>query len=438
MVARSERPPSRVAWKTIGLLCCTVSCSTAANNATGPGNGGTPGSHSTGSLAVTMTTASGVTPSVVVSGPGGFLRTLTATQTLSGLTAGTYTIVAVTSATSDPIVGVPYSGSVTGSPATVAANETVAALVTYTKRASAGLLWVSNYLSPMAGFTSGQLASLGSPTASKSVSADGPLALAIDAMGGAWTTPGEGDTLLYYTQSQLLGGGTPTATVRIVPASGLNGVTALALDTQGDLWVAGQYSNTLVEFTSDQLTNSGSPTPAVTINAAFGSLDRPFAIAFDAKGDLWAASVNDSTIVAYSPNDLTVSGEPVPVAAIDAVSAAAEVISLAFDSAGNLWAAGSQSISEFTAKDLTNIASPAPAVTVTLQNSGTPGGLAFDDSGNLWVTDAAHNSLLGYTPAQLAATGTPTPATVISATGTSLDYPAAIAFSPHAVDLPLH
>jgi hypothetical protein len=68
-------------------------------------------------------------------------------------------------------------------------------------------------------------------------------------------------------------------------------------------------------------------------------------------------------------------------------------------------------------------------VTVTLKNSGTQGGLAFDDSGNLWVSDSQNNRLVEYTP---------TPTTVISATGTSLDYRAAIAFSPHAVVLPLH
>jgi hypothetical protein len=465
MLPRSERPPSRVAlsprpnacvivcrarsprvladdgmtWMTLALLCSALSCSIAANNATGPANGGgSGGGHATGSLAVTMAAPTGVMPSVTVSGPSGFLRTLTATQTLSGLTAGTYTIVATTSATADPIVGVPYSGSVTGSPATVVAGGTAAAAVAYAKRADQGLLWVSNYVSDMAGFTSGELAASGSPVANTTVNADGPAALAIDAMGGAWTTPGQGDTLLYYAQSQLLGGGTPAASVKIVPPSGLNGVTALALDAQGDLWVAGQYSNTLVEFTPDQITKSGSPTPAVTIGAVFGSLERPFTIAFDARGDLWAASVTDSTIVAYSPSQLTANGTPVPVAAINQESAASEVISIAFDSAGNLWAAGSQSVSEFAAKDLTSIGSPAPVVTVTLTHSGTPGGLAFDDSGNLWVSDSQNNRLVEYTPTQLPVTGTPAPAAVISATGTSLDYPAAIVFSPHATDLPLH
>lgn len=436
LLGRRTRAERGVSWTAVGALCFALACSSGGNNAIGPGEG-TP---ATGSLTVTTSAPSGVTPSVTVSGPSGFVRTLTATQTLSGLAPGSYTIIAATSATADPIVGVPYSGAVTGSPATVVAGTIATASVTYAKRASAGLLWVSNS-SPanMSGFTSSQLAASGSPTANATVNADGPIAMVIDAAGGAWVSPGyTNDTLVYYTQAELMAGGTPTASVRLVPASGLNGATAIALDARGDLWVAGQYSNTLVELTPDQLTKSGAVTPAVTISAAFGSIDRPFAIAFDAKGNLWVASINDSSIVAFSPSSLSASGEAVPIAGINHVSAADQATSMAFDSAGNLWVAGSTTFAEFGAKDLASIASPVPAVTITLQHGGQTGGLAFDDSGNLWVSDVGNSQLLEYTPALLAATGAPTPATVIASSGSSLGSPQLIAFSPHAINLPLH
>jgi hypothetical protein len=73
-----------------------------------------------------------------------------------------------------------------------------------------------------------------------------------------------------------------------------------------------------------------------------------------------------------------------------------------------------------------------------MPNNGLPNGLAFDDSGDLWADDITNNQVVEYTPSQLTATGSPTPAVVIKANGSSISYPNPMAFSPHASNLPIH
>jgi len=82
-----------------------------------------------GSLSVTIDgLPGGVDADVRVTGPGGFDQALTSTTTLTGLEPGSYTVTA--SEVDDD--GDAYGASVAGSPATVPAGGSAAALVTYT------------------------------------------------------------------------------------------------------------------------------------------------------------------------------------------------------------------------------------------------------------------------------------------------------------------
>src|SRR5260370_15914927 len=90
--------------------------------------GSSPTPHPPGSLVVTITgLPGGANASVTVTGPNGFNQALTATQTLTNLTAGAYTV------TANNVTAAPYSysGTVTGSPATVTASASASATVTY-------------------------------------------------------------------------------------------------------------------------------------------------------------------------------------------------------------------------------------------------------------------------------------------------------------------
>jgi secreted PhoX family phosphatase len=94
---------------------------------------------------------------------------------------------------------------------------------------------------------------------------------------------------------------------------------------------------------------------------------------------------------------------------------------IAFDANGNLWVAnGGQanysSVVEFSAAQLAASGSPAPNVTLT-PNAGSlnqPAGLAFDASGDLWVSNMGANTVVEFTPSQIASSGSPTPGVTVS------------------------
>jgi secreted PhoX family phosphatase len=187
---------------------------------------------------------------------------------------------------------------------------------------------------------------------------------------------------------------------------------------------------------------SGSPKPAVTLSASLGSLSFPCGAAFDGSGNLWVANENNSTLVAYTPSQLSASGSPTPAVTL---TMARQPAALAFDSTGNLWVIEiSYGINEFSPAQLAvSGTTPTPVVQLTGNgtSTGNPVALAFDNSGDLWVADyafgkVAHSgTVVEYTANQLAASGAPTPTVTLG--GTSLGNPTALAFDPHALNLPL-
>ena len=84
---------------------------------------------------------------------------------------------------------------------------------------------------------------------------------------------------------------------------------------------------------------------------------------------------------------------------------------------------------EFTPAQLAATGTPTPAVTLSATAGNSldgPDGLAFDPAGDLWVTNFIP-SVVEFTPGQLATTGSPTPAATIAGAGTGLSAPFGIA-----------
>lgn len=400
----------------------------------------------TGSLSVTITEPARVSTTVTVTGPGSYSKTLAATQTLTGLATGNYTITAGTAMTVDSIVSIAYAGTVTGSPAAVIANTTAKATVTYSAPwSSSGVLWVANQLgNNVTAFSAAQLSSTGAPTpvvslgngAGNSVVQDAT-ALAIDRTGGIWIANGT-DTLYYYSASAASHSTNAAATVKLV-SSALQEPQALAFDGQGNLWVADQGSGKLDEFSASQLLASTAVSPTVVVSSVLGSINRPFSMAFDGHGDLWVASYGDSSVVGFSPSQLAASGAPVPYAGLSGSKGITNCLTIAFDAQGDLWVATlTDTLAEFTPNGLTSVGAPSPAVVITTPAIELAEGLAFDNSGALWMADNQRNVLVRYLPAQLVASGSPTPAVTISAKSGSLVLPAWLAFSPHGMGLPIN
>jgi hypothetical protein len=424
----------------VGTVIACSSSTDPTNN-----NGGGGGGKTTGSLTVTMTAPSGVAPSATVTGPNNYSKTLTATATLTSLPTGSYTITAGTGLTADSIVSIGYAGSVTGSPATVAAGATATATVSYAEPWSiSGVVWVANQIgNSITGFTSMDLQTTGTPTPAVMVGNGGStsavqaaLAVAVDQTGGMWIADGT-DTLYYYKSSQIVHSTNAAPSLRLVSTT-LEEAYALALDGHGNLWVADQGAGQLVEFTTAQMAAGGTVTPAVVLGSSLGSISRPFDIAFDGHGDLWVVNYGDSTVVGFSPTQLAKSGRPIPYAGLSGAQGTTNCLTMAFDAQGDLWLASlTDSVSEYTPSELTSIGAPNPVVVLTLGHAVEEiQALAFDNSGALWVLDNQQNHLLRYMPNQLTTSGTPTASVVVDVgAGT---FPQWVAFSPHAAGLPLN
>ena len=317
----------------VALIAVAAGAVGATLGAVGCGSSGS--TRQTGSLTVTIAPPAGVTPSVAVSGPGGYTKPLGATTTLTGLAEGSYAVTAAPVTTAAPIVGTVNSATVIGNPATVAANGTAAVTATYAVRPGSGGLWVAN-------------------------------------VGGTQKT------VVQYSAGQL--GSTTSAAP--ATAIGLGAFSAaVAFDANGNLWVTLAGNNAVVEYTASQLSASGTPTPAVTLTATAGSLKFPAGLAFDASGNLWVANASNTTVVAFSPSQLATTGSPTPAVTLSATAGSlSEPAGLAFAASGSLWVAneGANSVVEFTASQLMVSGSPTPNVTVTGNALSEPFGLAFD------------------------------------------------------------
>jgi len=196
-----------------------------------------------------------------------------------------------------------------------------------------------------------------------------------------------------------------------------------AFDAAGDLWVSNYSGGTVAEFTPAQLQSSGAPTPAVVIGSTATSLHGPVGLAFDRAGNLWVANYSGETLVEFTPAQLAASGNPVPKATITAVGNALQrPEELAFDAAGNLWSASTTTnqLQAYSPAQLAAGGAQTPATTITANGTSLddPVGIAFDDSGNAWVSNFSNGTVVKFTPAQLAASGNPAPTVTITSTAT--------------------
>lgn len=183
--------------------------------------------------------------------------------------------------------------------------------------------------------------------------------------------------------------------------------------SSGVLWVANQLGNNVTAFSSTELRSTGTPTPVVSIgNGGSGSVvEGATALAVDRTGGLWIAD-NTDTLYYYSASAISHSTNS--AATVKLVSSALqEVLALAFDGQGNLWVADQATgkISEFAASQLLTSGAVMPTVVLSssLGSINRPWGLAFDSHGDLWVSNYGDSSVVGFSPSQLAASGSPLP-----------------------------
>lgn len=195
------------------------------------------------------------------------------------------------------------------------------------------------------------------------------------------------------------------------------------------LWTVSGSPSEIVRLDAGQLLAGGILAPATRLFTSSASLFTLNSVAFDSAGTLWVASQDDSLLLAFVPETDAGSGFTTPTVIIEQTSRSISgPTGIAFDSDGSLWVANfaSATIVRFTRAQLAQSGSPIPSVIIT--GIEHPTGLAFDATGSLWVSDILANTVSRYQRGQLLASGEKAPATVLSATGASLVHPSGIAF----------
>jgi len=387
----------------------------------------------------------GTAGAVVVTGPDSYSQAVTTTTTLS-VTPGTYSVSVSPARGSESIVTRVFDGSAVPASVTVVANATATSTVSYALRPGSGKLWIPQFLGSdeAAGLTRSQLLTSGSPTpdvilAGTTNRGEG---IAFDANGNMWVADFNG-YLYRYDATSLVGSGTPTPVVTI-DATAYGSLVGLAFDASGNLWAGDFFNDRLLGYAPSQLAATGAPAPAVTISASGSSLVNPAGIAFDGHGNLWVANRSGAKVVSFSPAQLAATGSPQPSVTLSTSgSSLAAPYALAFDAGGNLWVSNLvATVVRFDAAQLTSTGSPTPAATIANSSVGVnPVGLAFDANGALWVGDnqtgQIASTLRRFTnPGALAGNASPTAGAVITGLG-GVDS-MFMAFSPPPGNLPIN
>jgi hypothetical protein len=253
---------------------------------------------------------------------------------------------------------------------------------------------------------------------------DNPDSIVFDHYGDLWVANVSGNTVTEYSRADLAKASpVPSVTISVAAPGGD------AISPSGDLWVSS--GNTVVEFSKAQLAQSGSPKPVVSLG------ENNCSIALDPSGDLWEGSP-DNYAYEWTKAQLTRSGSPAPRVTISSNSLQ-EPCRPTFDSAGDMWAANfnGDTVVEFTKSQLAKSGSVTPAVTIDPKPSPSdpnglesPGDVALDPTGDLWVPNSGSNAVVELTKAQLAKSGSPVPARIITGSATGLSFPWSLAVEP--------
>lgn len=200
--------------------------------------------------------------------------------------------------------------------------------------------------------------------------------------------------------------------------------TNTTADTKG-LWIANGPN--VVEFVPSQLTG-GVQNVAPKHSILSGAFGAPQGVTFDSMGNLWVMDPQANVNGAMTPallkftsaqlSALAMSNMPEPTAIITSTSLSFPQQSV-FDAAGNQWVSdhNNNSILVFTAAQLamTGTNNLMPTVVITSASFNGPLGIVFDGAGNLWVANngevpinATTNSPVGTSIVEFAKAHLPT------------------------------
>jgi hypothetical protein len=399
-------------------------------------------------LAVSIPPGSGLVPTIIVTGPGGFARTFRASQTLPSLPIGTYRADARTELVAGSIVTTAYVPHVVGSPAVVAAGGTARIEVTYAARQGSGHLWLNDGIaSRLDGYSGAQLASSGTVTASIQIEQTGGFGAALGGDGDLWVAS-DPFTLSKYAAAHLERGAHPDVRLGRGTRGGvLDYPSGLAFDSGGNLWLASNpppgpdTNRRILKFSASALRVSDpDPTPEVALYSMTSWY--PVSLAFDRAGNLWLADFTNDRLVKFTPNQLASSGAPAPTTVISNVSSGyplSSPIDLAIDADGDLWVSNLSvghptDLFMYTATQAQAGGSPNPAIRLGRPTLPSVRGIAFDATGGAWM--AVPGGLARLSHAQLFGGGAPPPQIFVQ--DRSILFATSLLFDPPPAGVPLY
>ncbi len=324
-------------------------------------------------------------------------------------------------------------------------------------------LWVPNFFeSNVVAFDATQRAKSGAPKpalTNHSASIDSPEEALFDPSGNLWVTNcsdpvlGAG-AIMEFTGDQVKNlkkdsAPNPNVTLSDNGSFDIFGCPyGAAFGSDGSLWASNRFSADLVNFTPSQLSVGGVQFPNTKITSS--SFGNPEGIQFDTAGTLWVADIEQSEIFGFKAATLAAAEGTTADLTPDIINSSASLDGSAdvfVDSSGNQWISNctGNTVMEFAAADVAASGSPTPIVVLSATTvsvpPGTsfslncPEGMAFDKSGNLWVSNALSDnegSIVEFTPGQLTASGSPAPNIFLDSdsAGTNLNQPALFSFGP--------
>jgi ligand-binding sensor domain-containing protein len=285
-------------------------------------------------------------------------------------------------------------------------------------------------------FTQGQLQTSASTTPGIVVSTSLVTAVsdvALDASGNVWVVGSGSDNVFRFPAGSVLTSGSAQPDL-VIQSAALDNPGNLVFDAAGSLWVANRPSSdsgtpdgSVVRFDiSSGMSGTQNVTPVTRITSPTpGDLFEIGNIAFDGAQNLWVTSFV-GLLRFDKPRGQSGDVALAPSAVIEKDGYANDLYfySIAFDANGDLWAASGDglhhltSVSEFqNVKSFYGRSSPAAAATITGGTDVLPaGGLAFDGNQNLWMATA--QAILMYSgPGELIGTTNPVPAITLNVVG---------------------